>query len=163
MHPPLLSAAISTGTAYAFPHTCNEAGLSESGFYYGFNGAGCQFFVGNRTPKQQKLASVGLAERIFLQKQCPGCKAGALERNGRNDLQLVVLHLVVFHFVVLLLLLLLLGLLLFLLLLLGVVFLHRVLREGVGGQREGNGNREQQREQLLHSRILLVNLVQVVT
>src|SRR5579871_4684941 len=58
--------------------------------------------------------------------------------------------LLVFLLLFLLLFLFLLRLLFLLFFLLAVVLLHGVLREGGGGEREGDGNREQQCEQLLH-------------
>src|SRR5262249_1178904 len=80
-------------------------------------------------------------------KHCPGLGPGRERTLISEGLLLVVLHLVI---ALLLILLVLLLLLIFLLFLLAVVLLHGVLGEGRGGQRESDGNREQQCEQLLH-------------
>src|SRR4029077_29302 len=80
-------------------------------------------------------------------------------------LLLVVLHFVIFHLVVFLVFLILLRFLFLGVSLLGILLIGSacILRERGGGQREGNRNREQQREQLLHSLdFSLWNLVQVV-
>src|SRR5246127_3127754 len=80
-------------------------------------------------------------------------------------LHLVIFHLVIFHLVVFLVFLILLRFLFLGVSLLGILLIGSacILRERGGGQREGNRNREQQREQLLHSLdFSLWNLVQVV-
>jgi len=54
-----------------YPHTCDEAGLSEGGFYYGFSGHECQIFVGKRTLDGKSLPSFGLINPFFCKNQTP--------------------------------------------------------------------------------------------